>query len=350
MTDTTTGDLESAVESMLSRYRAPVIAEMRAAVDRSKVEHMRYARYHLGWEDAEGGHVEVAGGKMLRPAILLLCCESVGGDAAQAMPAAAAIELLHNFSLIHDDIEDRSEIRHGRPTLWTVAGIEQAINAGDGLFALAQRTLLDVAAAGVEAPRALRAATLLNDACIALCEGQYADLTFESRDEIAISEYEAMIGGKTASLVGASAAIGAVCGGATDGAIAAFARWGMLLGMAFQVRDDLLGIWGDPALTGKAAADDVRARKKSFPVACAMQHLGTADRAEFMRLYGDRDNERAAPRIVELIEHSGARELAEQAAAERARDAMRALEPIELQADRREEMRMLASYVVQRRR
>ena len=150
MSETTADiDAEARVASIVARYREPVLDGMRTALDRPGVEHVRRMRYHLGWEDAEGRAITAQAGKMLRPALCLLCCEGVGGDARRALPAAVAIELLHNFTLIHDDIEDESETRHGRPTLWRVAGVAQAINAGDGMFALAQRTLLDLSSTGV---------------------------------------------------------------------------------------------------------------------------------------------------------------------------------------------------------
>ncbi len=253
------------VERVLSRFRDGVVGAMRAALDRPGVRHIGLMRYHLGWQDAEGRKTPPSGGKMIRPALCLLSCEAVGGDAARAMPAAAALELLHNFTLIHDDIEDSSDTRRGRETLWRVAGLPQALNVGDGMFVLAQRTLLGMADAGVPADRVIDAARTLDDACVALCEGQHADIEFEQRAEVSLAEYEAMIAGKTAALLGASMAIGAIAGGADAATVEAMGECGRLLGLAFQVQDDVLGIWGESAVTGKPVADDIRSRKKSFP-------------------------------------------------------------------------------------
>jgi geranylgeranyl diphosphate synthase type I len=342
--------LAGRVEALIARYRPPVIEAMRAALNRPDAQHLRYARYHLGWEDADGRPIDAPAGKMLRPALCLLCCEAVGGEVDDAIAAAAAIELLHNFTLIHDDIEDRSESRHGRPTLWRVVGIEQAINAGDGLFALAQRTMLD-ARARHDDSRVLQAVTLLDDACIALCEGQYMDIGFEARASVTPAEYEAMVAGKTAALLGASAAIGAIFGGAEDGAVTAFARMGMLLGLAFQVQDDVLGVWGDPALTGKSAADDVRARKKSFPVAHAFGALDDAARDELAALYGgDDDTEATTARIVELLDASGARDAATHSATEHLQSALSVISALELQPDRRADIESIATFFVHRDR
>ena len=338
------------VDDVLSRYRQPVLDGMRAALDRPGVQHVRYMRYHLGFEDADGRPVETRGGKMLRPAIVLLSCEAVGGDASCAMPAAVAIELLHNFSLIHDDIEDRSETRHGRATLWTVAGLEQAINAGDGLFVVAQRTLLDLAGAGVAPDRVLAAARMLNDACVALCEGQYADLGFEQRDRVSQQEYEAMIAGKTAALLGAAAGVGALAAGAADATVAALAMCGIRLGMAFQIQDDVLGIWGEASETGKSACDDIRARKKSFPVVYAFDHLEGGARDALARIYASPvPSDADVGGALRLLDSVNARQAATSMAQQWAAQAIETLRPLELNPDRREDIEALASFFVHRR-
>jgi geranylgeranyl diphosphate synthase type I len=334
------------VTAVLERYRGDVVAGMRRALDRRGIEHVRLMRYHLGWEDAAGNAIDAGAGKMLRPAFLLLCCEAAGGDASTAMPAAVAIELLHNFTLIHDDIEDASERRHGRETLWRVAGVPQAINAGDGLFVIAQRTLLDLP---LDGERVVEASRLLNDACVTLCEGQYADIGFETRDRVSQVEYEAMIAGKTAALLGASGAIGALAAGGDDATVQAFARCGMLLGLAFQVQDDVLGVWGDAEVTGKPVADDIRSRKKSFPVVYAFDHLDETSRVELQRLYaaphaGDDD----VTRVLALLDGVGAREAATQRALAYAAEAVEALGGLDLVPERRAEIEAMATFFVHR--
>ncbi|MEX2225515.1 MAG: polyprenyl synthetase family protein [Dehalococcoidia bacterium] len=338
------------VDDALSRYRDPVLAGMRNALERPGVEHVRFMRYHLGFEDAEGKPAESTGGKMLRPALVLLACEAAGGDASRAMPAAVAIELLHNFSLIHDDIEDASETRHGRTTLWKLIGVQQAINAGDGLFVIAQRTLVDLADAGVPPARVLAASRMLNDACIALCEGQYADINFERRDRISQNEYEAMIAGKTAALIGASTGIGAIAGGADDATVAALAMCGIRLGMAFQIQDDVLGIWGEASETGKSAADDIRARKKSFPVVFTFDHLEGAALEKLERIYASpAPSDAAVADVLTLFDSVRARQAATSMAEQWATQAIESLRPLELNPDRREEIEALASFFVHRR-
>ena len=337
------------VEDILGRYRDRVVDTMRAAIDRPRIGHAALMRYHLGWQDAEGKAIAATGGKMLRPALCLLCCEAAGGEAARALPAAAAIELVHNFTLIHDDIEDNSDTRHGRETLWRVAGIAQAINAGDGMFVIAQRTLLDLETTGVSAERVLAASRLLNDACAALCEGQYADIGFETRETVARSEYESMIAGKTAALLGASAAIGAIAGGGDDPTVAALGECGRLLGLAFQIQDDVLGIWGVAAVTGKPVADDIRSRKKSFPVVWALEHADADARARLRQIYrelamSDRDVDEA----LTLLEASGARDIAMSEARRWADRALAEIAPLPIDAERRRDLEALAAFFVRR--
>ena len=338
----------ASVEQILTRYRQPVLGAMREALDRPKIEHIRLMRYHLGWEDAAGNVIDAAGGKMLRPAFCLLACEAVGGDMSRALPAAAAIELLHNFTLIHDDIEDASDTRHGRETLWCRVGIPLAINAGDGMFVLAQRTLLDMANAGVAAERVLDAAKVLDEACVALCEGQHADISFESRRKVSLAEYEAMIAGKTAALLGASARIGAIAGGANDATAAALGECARMLGMGFQIQDDVLGVWGDSAITGKPVADDIRSKKRSFPVVWAFEHAPAAARDRLETLYATDMTETAVDEIVNLLEESGAQTAARSAAQRWVEDGLQTLDRLTLNGERKREVEALASFFVRR--
>ena len=337
------------VSEVMARYRDAVVGAMRAALDRPAVDHIGLLRYHLGWEDATGRAVAHAGGKMLRPALCLLCCEAVGGGVARAMPAAAAIELIHNFTLIHDDIEDSSDTRHGRPTLWRVAGMPRALNAGDGMFVLAQRTLLGLAEAGVSPDRVIQAARILDDACVALCEGQHADIGFEKREQVSLAEYEAMIAGKTAALLGASMAIGGIAGGAEAGTVDALGECGRLLGLAFQIQDDVLGVWGEAAVTGKPVADDIRSRKKSFPAVYAFDHLDGEQLARLRTIYAAEamsEDDVAVARA--LLEASGARDTAETEAERRAGSAIDVIALLPLDRERRRDIEALASFFVHR--
>ena len=213
-------------------------------------------------------------GKRMRPAVALLAAGAAGGDPRAAAPVAAAMELLHNFTLIHDDIQDESPTRRHRPTVWSLWGVGQAINAGDALFAAAHLPLYRLASSGVSA-RARRCVSLeaFDRMTIAIVEGQTLDLAFEARPDVSPGEYLEMIAGKTAAIVRFAAWAGALLGGADEAAASRWAEFGLALGLGFQVRDDLLGIWGAQEATGKAPADDVRRRKQSLPILILRERL-----------------------------------------------------------------------------
>ncbi len=227
--------------------------------------------YHLGWT-GEGAGPEAAG-KRIRPLMVLLTTASCGADWQSALPAAAAVELVHNFSLVHDDIEDNSDMRRGRTTVWKKWGLAQGINAGDGLFVLSNLALSDLAAA-YPAPIVLRASAILHQTCLDLTRGQFLDISYEDRADLTVDEYWPMINGKTAALIAACCHIGALLGGADEARQEAYRAFGHYLGAAFQIQDDILGIWGDEALTGKSAASDLVAGKKSLPVLFGLEKNG----------------------------------------------------------------------------
>ena len=269
--------------------------------------------YHLGFADAEGQPVQLSAGKRIRPMLVLLACEACGGQAQQALPAAAAVELLHNFSLIHDDIEDGDELRRGRPTVWKQWNVPQAINAGDAMFAQAHIALERLADVGVPAGRVVRALRTFDTMCVHLTLGQHWDMGFEQREDVTAADYMAMIAGKTAALTKACCEIGAIVAGAGDAQVKALGEFGRGLGLSFQLQDDVLGIWGDPAKTGKQDSDLAHG-KKTLPV------LYAADQDARVR---QRYLSNARPALSEadlaelklLIEQAGGRTHTETAAA-----------------------------------
>jgi geranylgeranyl diphosphate synthase type I len=336
---------------LLDRRRDAVTAEIGVVLAEWPFEHFAPMRYHLGWEDRTGRPTVAGGGKMLRPALCLLCCEAVDGDWRRALPAAAALELLHNFSLVHDDIEDGSPYRHGRETVWRLWGQAQAINVGDGMFALAHLALLRLADRGVPPEQLMRATAMLNEASLRLCEGQHLDLSFEKRAEVSSDQYLTMVEGKSASLMAASTGIGAVVGDASSEVVESLREFGRLVGFAFQIRDDILGIWGDAAETGKPAGDDVRTRKKSFPIVFALGHAAEADRRTLRSIYReDTMSDEGVLEVCAILERSGALVESERMADDYARRALAQLRGVRLNAKRRLDLERLAGYVARRRR
>jgi geranylgeranyl diphosphate synthase type I len=223
-------------------------------------------QYHMGWLDHDFSEQTIKGGKRLRPLLLLLCCEAVSGEWHRALPAAMAVELLHNFTLIHDDIEDRDELRHGRATLWALWGKPQAINAGDALYALAYKALQTLDQEKISLDTIHTCVKAYTDTIITITEGQCLDISFESHLNVTEDDYLAMISGKTASLFSLCCELGAIIGGASQNISQHLKAFGYALGMAFQMQDDILGLWGNPISTGKPVGSDLVKGKKTLPI------------------------------------------------------------------------------------
>jgi geranylgeranyl diphosphate synthase type I len=347
------------LETFFDRYLPPLEAEMRAVVRAADPHHaglFGMLRYHMGWADASFNPCQARTGKRVRPVLCLLACEACGGDWEQALPAAAAIELLHNFSLIHDDIEDRDETRRGRPTVWSLWGEAQGINAGDTMFALAQLALLRLSERAVPATTVVAALRLLNRTCVALTGGQHLDIGFESRSPlghvVSIADYLAMIEGKTGALVACACEMGALIATDPDSTAGSgrsarrehLRSFGRHLGLAFQMRDDVLGIWGDPALTGKPVGADIVRRKKSLPI------LHGLERSAELRALLAQETLSAADvhRATELLQGTASREYAERLAQEHHAQALAALEEANLQGPAAQALQELAQRLFSR--
>ncbi len=315
-------NLNEAYATFLPWIEAEMAAVV-AAPDPALARHYAIMQYHLGWLDGELRPARQPAGKRIRPVLCLLACAACGGDPQQAVPAAAGLELLHNFSLLHDDIEDDSPTRRHRPTAWTAFGLPQALNAGDAMFSLAYRAIMRLSSRGVPAATVLEVAGLVTDMCVALTEGQFLDMSFETRLDAGTADYFRMVAGKTAALLAAASQSGAVIAGA-PAAAAALRRYGEAMGMAFQFQDDVLGIWGAESVTGKSAASDVISKKKSLPVVYALNsaEVGPALR----RLYaGPAFTLADIPEVLALLDAAGARAYAEARVAEATADAHQAL-------------------------
>lgn len=332
--------------AIFERYRAEVGAELRAAFQGRDMPLYDMLRYHLGWAEGEG---EKPSGKALRPTLCLLGCEAVGGDRHRALPAAAALELVHNFSLIHDDIQDEDIERHHRPTVWYRWGKPQAINAGTAMLVLANLALNRLGDYAVPAQKQLLVTRLLEESCLEMIEGQYLDISYEKRLDITTSAYLEMIDKKTASLIACSFQIGALLGTEEEGAIASFRRSGRQLGSAFQIRDDILGIWGEERLTGKPYAADIRRKKKSLPVVYSLMQAQGKDKEMLLDLYSqDRVGEEGVSQVLEILDRLGAKEFSQEAARQFQRQALSELESLPLHPHRRRDFEELAEFLVER--
>ena len=263
--------------------------------------------YHFGW--VEGTKTSIPQGKRIRPLSVLLCNTMCGGDWQSALPAAISIELIHNFSLIHDDIEDESDLRRGRTTLWKKYGIAQAINTGDSMFSLAQINMLKLAD-NLNFHNALDAFRKLNETCLILTGGQYLDIEFENENIVSQDRYMTMVHGKTAALLSASMEIGAITAGANQTQQEAMKSFGQYLGLAFQIWDDWLGIWGKEEMTGKSSSSDLVSGKKSLPILYALNKKG-----EFSDIYQKNGvSEENIERLIHLLEIEGSKKFTEETA------------------------------------
>ncbi len=252
--------IEAELQKQVSRLDAPRTKDFHAMLT-----------YHMGWT-GDGAGPE-ATGKRIRPILVLLTTAACRADWKSALPAAAAIELVHNFSLVHDDIQDNSPTRRGRKTVWTKWGAPMAINVGDALFVMSSQAIVDLKK-DHPADTVLKAAEILHNTCLDLTRGQYLDMSYEERSDLGVEDYWHMISGKTSALIAACCHIGALLGGADEEKQEVYRSFGHYLGLAFQVQDDILGIWGDEKVTGKSVASDLVEGKNSLPVLAGLDKKG----------------------------------------------------------------------------
>jgi geranylgeranyl diphosphate synthase type I len=322
------------------------LRQVLACEDQALQGYYHMLSYHLGWVDADGEPVDGGSGKRIRPVLCLLCCQAMSRDWQRALPAAAAVELVHNFSLLHDDIQDDSPVRRGRPTVWKLWGKAQAINAGDALFALAHLAIQRLRLHDVPPTIVLEALRILDETCLRLTQGQHLDMLFEQRSDVQPDHYLNMIAGKSAALMAASTGLGGLVGGARQ-VLEHYRAFGHNLGMAFQVLDDILDIWGDPHLTGKRAATDLYNRKKSLPVIYALKRSPETQRL-YQRPIPPGDNDVRV--VAALLEDLGARRYAEDAARRYSGAALKHLQATQPSEPAATILRQLTGSLLQRER
>lgn len=335
----------AAAPKSLARARELVTPVLAAASATLSPELRHIVEYHWGWVDAAGRPLRGAAGKMLRPTLAMLSAEAVGAPATRAGAAAAAVEIIHDFTLLHDDVMDGDRERRHRPTTWTVFGIGPAICGGDALALLAQRLLLEDAGEAHVA-----AALALNEAAAEVIAGQVLDLSFEGRFDVSLDHYLEMSGKKTGALLACAASIGALAAGGPAAAVRELHAYGAALGLAFQAVDDWLGIWGHAERTGKPVASDLRQRKSSLPIVFALNDSSPAAH-EVRALLEDPaalTSEAALARGVELLGACGAERRTREEAARQIEAARRALARAPIEEAAREELSELTRFVVER--
>ena len=343
----------SAAPAALSRHHDGIQAEMEAVFEGRSLPIYDYARYALGWIDQRGEPADAAG-KGARGALCMLAAEAVSADPealARARCAAAAVELVHNFSLVHDDVQDRDEERRGRPTVWKIWGVAQAINAGDALRELADAALRRAALHGVTPDRIVEADRRLNAATLRMIEGQYLDLTFEQRTDVSVAEYAEMVECKTGAMMGVSLALGALFAGAEPGRCDAFQRAGERLGRCFQLRDDWLGVWGDAAELGKSTDSDIRRKKKAHPALYAIERAAAPARRRLLEIYARESlSDADVGEVRSLFAEAGAAEATDAAMREERAAFERALAGCDPGPRARRDLIELADFTIDRRR
>jgi geranylgeranyl diphosphate synthase, type I len=293
------------LDLLIADTEEEMLRVIEAVEDARTVELYRMVRYHLGLDG------DSKRGKRIRPLLGLLAYQSIAGDHRAALPGAAAVEMGHNFSLVHDDIEDGGTERRHRPALWTVAGVPQAINTGDTLFTLSRLALHRLTGLGFPDRTVLALMRLYDETCLALCEGQFMDIWTSEHDEWrSVDFYFDVIGRKTAALIAGSVQAGAMLATDDERIVGAYRRFGWALGIAFQLNDDLLGIWGDEAATGKEPSD-IEARKKTLPLIYALEHATGRDRDRLRAILQTAAHTPTAEEVSEasaILERTGARD------------------------------------------
>ena len=338
------------LDSIFQRYRTDLEAELKYIVGKASLPMYDMMRYHMGWIDKAGRRKRNKAGKRLRPILCLLACESLGGQWKLALPVAASLELVHNFSLIHDDIQDSSKERRGRPTVWSIWGLSQGINVGDGMHALALSSLLKLEERGVPHQKTVRAASILGEASLRLCEGQYLDLSYENRLDIKANDYLAMISGKTAALFSCALEVGSLIATDDEAMIARMRSIGHAFGMTFQMQDDILSIWGDEKTTGKPIASDIQMKKKTLPVVYALSKAKGDDRERLMRIYRKKRVSFAdVDDVLKVLERLNARDYTFNMGQSYYQEAISGLNSLDISQTARSELEAVAAFLFNRK-
>ena len=303
----------------------------------------------MGLADVDGKSLPGITGKTLRPVLCLYACEATGSDYQLALPSAAALEFIHNFSLIHDDIQDRDEFRHHKPTLWKLWGDAKAIVAGNSLRTIADSSVIDMESDRGNSKEAVMVAGLLTEAYLEMIEGQYLDMAYETQKVISLQGNLTMISRKTGALIRCAMNIGAAIGTSDRKTVASFRECGQSLGYVFQIRDDILGVWGSENNTGKPVGADIKRKKKSLPVVYTMTKASGQAKKTMARQYMQNDmTEDDVAEVLEIMEDVGVREYANKLANRHCENAVAHLSEIEMSSESRKDIEDIARFLLVR--
>ena len=330
---------------VLSRYKDVLDLALKDAISDRRIFLYDMLRYCMGWSDAYGAPLETKKGKGIRPSLCLFTCDALGGDIEKALPAAVSLELIHNFSLIHDEIQDSDEIRHHRPTLWNVWGIPKALVAGNVMRVLADKSMSTMPS---DHSKLLTvSSSIVSEACLEMIEGQYMDISFEGGDGISVDQYMKMISHKTGALLRSSVHIGAVIGSRGGRVAEIFREIGIKLGFMFQIRDDILGTWGETTSTGKPVGSDIRRKKNTLPIIHARETQ--AYQEEISELYSlEFIEDHHVDRVLDILDATKAGHYCQGLVEDYALEVSKDIQDIGFSKNSREEFQALVSFLVDR--
>ena len=339
------------VPAFFNRYQPVIDRALRSELTRYESDLANTHRYHMGWADKDGQKIVATQGKRLRPTMTLLGAEAAGGEYRCALPVATALELVHNFSLIHDDIEDRDRFRHHRPTIWVVWGDETAIVSGNSMLKLADRATRELLGMGIRPGMAMRVRRAITEAYLRMIEGQYLDINFESRESVSVDEYLGMIERKTGALIETSLYLGALvaCNGDSDAAISeGLRRAGYDFGRLFQIRDDILGVWGSDE-TGKPVCGDIYNKKKSLPAIHALNVSTGSASSRIQSIYEKPElDEVDVQAVLEIMDDNGTYFFCDSMSAKHWSAAAQILDKLDLDSSVRDDFLELGEFLVER--
>ncbi len=338
------------IPAFFGRYQDIIHRSISSALKVNQSDQLQtIIRYHLGEVDANGAPAQSSKGKALRPVMCLLACQSLGGSIDHALPAATALELIHNFSLIHDDIQDGDKERHGRPTVWWIWGRDKGLVSGNAMRIIADTTLWEMIKQGAGYSKSLSASRLLLQSYIEMIDGQYLDMSFENFLDIKLSDYILLISLKTGALIRCAMELGAFMASDDKVLHKAFRKSGELLGASFQIRDDYLGIWGDQSVTGKSVGADIFRKKKSFPVVYTFDQAKGKDKSLLDKIYSEKNlNDEDVETVLKIMYKVGAKQYSEKIAYSKCKEAMKALPVTSISKQGWTEFKELGDFFVSR--